>query len=148
MNRPPVIEAARKDDLDAVAALLRACALPDTGLSPHLDTVFVARDGDAIVGSAALECYPDGALLRSVAVAEPFRGTGLGARLSRRALDEARARGLGRVYLLTETAEAYFRRHGFRTVAREAVPESVRGSIEFTTLCPDTAAAMVLELPG
>jgi amino-acid N-acetyltransferase len=35
------------------------------------------------------------------------------------------------VYLLTTTAEAFFARHGFCLVARDAVPASVRQSVEF-----------------
>lgn len=147
MERSPIIEHATRDDLDAVAALLRASNLPDAGIEPHVETLFVARDGAAIVGTAAIECYADGALLRSVAVVSECRGMGLGALLTQRALDAARERRLERIYLLTETAEDYFARRGFHTVARAAVPASVRTSIEFTTLCPDTATAMVLE-PG
>ena len=47
---------------------------PLDGLADHLATTLVARRDGAIVGSAALEMYPDGALLRSVAVAPTCRG--------------------------------------------------------------------------
>jgi amino-acid N-acetyltransferase len=102
----------------------------------------VARDGEAVVGSAALERYGDAALLRSVAVEEPRRGTGLGAALVGAALDLARAEGVGEVYLLTTTAPDYFPRFGFRPVARDAVAPAVTQSVEFTSACPASALAM------
>jgi amino-acid N-acetyltransferase len=46
------------------------------------------------------------------------------------------------LYLLTETAETWFERRGYRTIERDAVPEPVRGSIELTTACSSTAVAM------
>ena len=57
----------------------------------------------------------------------------------------ARARGLGitRLYLLTTTAQSWFRLLGFRSVLRDEVPEGIRGTEQFRTLCPSTAACMV-----
>ena len=46
------------------------------------------------------------------------------------------------LYLLTDIAETWFERRGYRTIERDAVPEPVRGSIEFTTACSTTAVAM------
>src|SRR2546426_10626500 len=42
---------------------------PSAGLEQHVGSTLVARDGDRIVGTAALELYGGSALLRSVAVA-------------------------------------------------------------------------------
>src|SRR5262245_66584139 len=75
------IEALEPADADAVFALLTNSRLPLDGLAGHLETTLVARDGDRVVGSAALELYDDGALLRSVAVAEEWRGRDIGRRL-------------------------------------------------------------------
>ena len=68
---------ASEDDLQGVLSLLAESGLPQDGLSDHLATTLVATDNGHIVGSAALEVYPDGALLRSVAVAPRLRGSGL-----------------------------------------------------------------------
>jgi N-acetylglutamate synthase-like GNAT family acetyltransferase len=56
-------------DLPPVLALLTASGLPHDGLAEQFDAAVVARDGDAVVGSAALELYDEAALLRSVVVA-------------------------------------------------------------------------------
>jgi amino-acid N-acetyltransferase len=106
----------------------------------------VARDGEAIVGSAALELYGEAALLRSVAVAEGLRGQGLGRELTMAALGLARARGVRWVYLLTNTAEGYFPSFGFAPITRAEVEPAVQASAEFTGACPASAAVMALTL--
>ena len=66
----------------------------------------------------------------------------MGEALVRRILDYANDQGISEVYLLTTTAERYFPRFGFVQVAREDVPDTVRGSIEFREACPASAVAM------
>ena len=68
------IELARPGDLDEIVALLVISQLPPDGLRDHLATTFVARAAGRIVGSAGLERYANGALLRSVAVLPERRG--------------------------------------------------------------------------
>ena len=84
------IRRATEKDLDAVLSLLAESGLPQDDLADHLETTLVATDNSQIVGSAALELYPDGALLRSVAVAPRLRGSGLGHRLTDAATELAR----------------------------------------------------------
>jgi amino-acid N-acetyltransferase len=143
----PIGPAEEKDWRD-LALLVTASGLPEGGLRDHLDTVLVAREGGWVVGSVALEVYGADALLRSLAVSRERRNEGLGQRLTASALDLARSRGVERVYLLTETAASFFRRFGFHDVARADVPEGIRGSLEFATLCPASAETLVLVLPG
>lgn len=142
------IRAAGASDLPAILALLEDAALPTDGIDGPGTDLLVAELGGRIVGLAGLERYGETALLRSVAVARAARGRGLGALLSTRMLEAAALGGARAVYLLTTTAESYFPRIGFRRVGRGAVPAAVRESVEFTTACPSTATAMVLELEG
>jgi amino-acid N-acetyltransferase len=104
--------------------------------------VLVARAGNRIVGSAALEFYEDGALLRSVAVDAEYRGTGVGSDLTRAALDLAKRRDIPAVYLLTTTAERFFPRFDFEAVDRADVPQGVKQSAEFAYACPSSALIM------
>jgi amino-acid N-acetyltransferase len=143
---PLMIRPAGPDDRDAVEALLRAAGLPTDGVADHLDTFFVVDDGGQIIGSAGLELYGEHALLRSVAIDPEARRSGLGSTLTRRALDEARARGAQAVYLLTTTAEEFFPRFGFRRSAGTEVPLPVRESREFQGACPASATVMRCEL--
>jgi amino-acid N-acetyltransferase len=138
----PLIDRARTEDLPAVLSLLAANRLPQDGIAPHVGTAIVARSGGDVVGSAALEPYADGVLLRSVAVAPERHGQGLGHRLVAAALDLARTLGAPAVYLLTTTADTYFPAFGFERIARADVPPSVQTSIEFTSACPSSAVVM------
>ncbi len=136
------VEPARAADLDAVLGLLRDNALPVEGLSDHLTTTLVVRQGDRIVGSAALEVYDGGALLRSVAVAPGVQRSGLGRALTGAAIDLARQRRIPALFLLTTTADGYFPRFGFERIERSQVPAAVQESVEFRSACPATAIVM------
>jgi amino-acid N-acetyltransferase len=136
------IDAAADDDLLEVHRLLERHKLPLAGVDEHVQTMLVARDGERIVGTAALELYDDAALLRSVAVEPMRRGRGLGRQLIEAALSLAQRHGATTVFLLTTTAERYFPRFGFETIARADVPASVQSSIEFRGACPASAIVM------
>jgi amino-acid N-acetyltransferase len=137
-----MIRVASAEDRASVEGLLTAADLPIDGVDAHFDTFFVVDDGSKIIGAAGIELHGSDALLRSVVVAEDAKGTGLGSLLTRRALDEAAARGMRAVYLLTTTAETFFPKFGFERVRREEIPEALRASREFQGACPASAIAM------
>jgi amino-acid N-acetyltransferase len=136
------IERARPEDLDDVLGLLSEHHLPPDGLHDHVGTLLVARQDGRLVGSAALEMYADGALLRSVAVAPALQRHQLGRELTEAAIRLAQDRQLPAIYLLTTTAADYFPRFGFERVTRADVPAGVQQSVEFTSACPSTAIVM------
>jgi amino-acid N-acetyltransferase len=140
------IEPARAEDLSAILSLLERSGLPKNGLSDHVATALVGRLGRKVVGSAALELYGTAALLRSLVVESGLRGQGLGQRLMRAALAQARRLGVSQVYLLTETASGFFPRFGFRPISRAEVTPEVQCSVQFTSACPVSAQAMLAEL--
>ena len=123
------IERATASDVPAVEALLLAAKLPLEGAAEALATGVVARDGEAVVGAAAVEPFGEAGLLRSVVVAEPLRGTGLGRQLVAAAEGLARDRGIRQLYLLTETAADWFPRLGYGVVQREEARAAVGASI-------------------
>lgn len=133
---------ATSNDVQAIFGLLERCALPTAGLGDHMGDTLVARLGDRVVGSVALEVYAGDALLRSVAVDQSVRGTGLGVRLTEAALNQARDRGIAAVYLLTTTAQLFFPRFGFEEITRADVPRAIHASVEFESACPATATVM------
>lgn len=136
------IERARPNDAADVFPLLEQNHLPVVGLDDHFATALVAREHGRLVGSAALEVYPDGVLLRSVAVAQDLQGHGLGQELTIAVIDLARSLHAKAIYLLTTTAEHYFPRFGFERIARAEVPPTVQTSVEFTSACPSSATVM------
>jgi GNAT superfamily N-acetyltransferase len=103
--------------------LFRLAEDSETALDGYIDlgTVWVARaENGAVVGH--LQCVVrDGrqvAEIVNTAVAEPWRGRGIGRRLVDHAVAEARASGLSRVEVATATADVgnlrFYQRCGFR----------------------------------
>lgn len=136
------LERARPEDAARVIELLERNHLPSDGLAEHLGHAIVAKSDGLIVGSAAIERYADGGLLRSVAVAPELQGRGIGHQLTEAALTLAGELRLPALYLLTTTADRFFPQFGFARITRDDVPESVRASVEFTSACPASAVVM------
>ena len=136
------VRQARPGDLPALRELLSLCGLPFDGVPDHLNAFLVALDQGRLTGSVGVERYGADGLLRSLAVHPDYRGRSLGTHLTRRALREARRLGLRRVFLLTETASEYFLRLQFRRVPRQQAPPAVQASVEFASVCPETAVCM------
>jgi N-acetylglutamate synthase-like GNAT family acetyltransferase len=133
------IERAVPNDRPAVEALLTSNGLPLAGLELAAELTLVARDGGALVGCAAVEPHGSVGLLRSVCVADAERGAGLGRRLVAEAESFSVSAGIGELYLLTETAAAWFPHLGYEVAERAAAPAALRTSPEFTGACPASA---------
>ena len=86
---------------------------------------FVVRDDGVLVGCAALHVnWSDMAEIRSVAVAEDRQKKGVGFRLVRACLKEARQLGLPTVFCLTYKP-AFFEKLDFRKVDKMELPQKV-----------------------
>ena len=143
------LRTATSEDLPAVLGLLTRAGLPTQGVGAGaLPDFVIAEHGGTPVGVVGLEVYRESALLRSAAVEESWRGSGVGRALIDRALAMSKERGIRDVFLLTTTAEHYFPRFGFACVGRESVPEAVQASAEFQGACPSTAVAMRKSMRG
>jgi len=138
------VRSATREDWPAIASLLERQHLPLDGAVDHLPAFVVATRGGVIVGVGGLELHGEAALLRSLAVATP--GEGLGSRLVRALLQQARAWRVDVVVLLTTTAADYFPRFGFVPVTRNDVPRVLHTSAEFQGACPASATVMRLDL--
>jgi amino-acid N-acetyltransferase len=138
------IIAATLDDLPRIKELLLENKLPTAGVDDNWRTFVVARRGASVVGCGGSEAYQFVALIRSVAVDNAYRGQGIGRRLVRQLLDRLASRGIREFYLLTETAEAYFKKRGFKTIDRDEVHPQLLSSSELQGACPDTAVCMRL----
>lgn len=136
------LRTARSEDLTEVLGLLGRAQLPTAGVEESLPHFIVAEREGELIGVAGLEVYGASALLRSVAVEDSWRGSGVGRTLIDRALDQARLAGIEDVFLLTTSAERYFPRFGFSCVSRSEVGDEVRASVEFQEACPASAVVM------
>lgn len=133
-------------DLPAVQTLLRESGLPTAGVVTHRDGFLLAEEAGKLVAVTGVEVHGQLGLLRSMAVRPSSRSQGVAARLIAQAITQARQRGLSDLYLLTTTAQWYFLRHGFQTLARSAAPAALNSSAEFQGACPDSAVLMHLSL--
>lgn len=138
-----VLRGARAQDRVQVAALLREARLGEEDLDTAFPGGYVVAEGEGgIAGVAGIERYGPHALLRSVAVAETLRGSGVGEALVRDRLAAADAEGAEDVWLLTTTAERWFPRFGFVPVERAAIPPPLQASAEVSHACPASAAVL------
>jgi amino-acid N-acetyltransferase len=133
--------------LAAVRRLLTLAGLPSEDVTGESElNLIVAEQQHEVVGAAGIEANGSFGLLRSVVVAEKLRGMGLGRALVDERLRWAAEEGLAALYLLTIDAEDYFSNYGFRAIQRDQVPPEIQRTSEYESLCPDTAAVMVLKL--
>jgi amino-acid N-acetyltransferase len=144
----PAIRRGQSSDLAAVAALLKKASLPIDDLAKANDLkLWVLEAEGNLAGAIALEgTEPTGRLLRSLVVAGSHRRRGFGQALVARVESDARTDGVERLVLLTETAHALFQRLGYEVIERATVPENLRQSAEFRSLCPATAICMAKHL--
>ena len=140
------IRDATPDDYPSVQSVLMTNGLPLAGVPNSLHGFVVAEAGGHVIGVGGIEYCGDAGLLRSVAVDSSWRGHQVARRLVERLISEAETKGLHSLFLLTTTAEAYFPRFGFVVTNRDAVPNAVRETREFTGACPASATAMARPL--
>jgi len=120
-----------------IETLLAAEKLPE-----RLANFSIAQDQSGIVGVIGLELYPPYGLLRSLAVSSSHRNHGIGNILIQAVEQQAADLGLTAIYLLTETAVSYFEKRGYKIVERDDTPSGIRGSSEFSHVCPVSAIVM------
>ena len=132
--------------LSDIETLLQKCELPFEDCNEHLNDFFGIISGDKLIAIGALQITGSVALLRSIAVLAEYRGKGLAAAITQHLLGLARSNSISELYLLTETAEAYFTRFEFRPVDRDTVADEIKSTRQFESLCPSSAQAMCLHL--
>lgn len=123
------IRAMRMEDLPTVMGIEKASySMPwgegtFRGLLRRADSeLIVAEAADRTVGYAVAWFVVDQAELGNIAVAEDWRGRGIGARLLDEVLDRAGRRGMREIFLEVRpsnlVAQRLYERHGFREVGR------------------------------
>ena len=125
-------------------------ARPLSELYDHLRDFFVlvrAGSDDSLVGACALGiCWEDMAEIRSLAVAKGYQGQQFGSQLVLACLEEAKALGIRRVFVLTYV-EAFFAKMGFRVVEKSTLPHKIWADCLRCSKYPDCdETAMILDL--
>jgi amino-acid N-acetyltransferase len=131
----------------SVKRLLNAANLNSSDLTPeHMKQFFGTGAKENLDGVVGLELFGTIGLLRSLAVVSSRRRTGLGSRLVAQAEDYARNHGIKSLYLLTDTAEAFFTHRGYRRLGRDEAPHAIRETREFSEICPVSSVFMIKHL--
>lgn len=140
------LRTAGEADSEAIRNLLESSGLPVSDLSAaRAEFVIASRNGE-VIGIGALQHFGSAALLRSVAVATQWRGSGVGRLVVAELEHRARAAGIAELILLTLTARDFFGRLGYTAKDRAQVPPAVLDCAEFRSLCPASATCMAKRL--
>lgn len=144
------IRKATAGDLTSIGEILKNAGLPFSDIGPsHLPDFLVVEKDGVVVGCVGIERYGNDALLRSLAVDASRQGVGQGRHLVEAIEKHARESGITRLFLLTNSASGFFEDHGYREIGRDAAPESLQRSTQFSQLCPANAVCMEKALtPG
>ena len=131
----------RESDYTPIRQLLSDANLPvDDFVPEHL--AFVGCIDEQPVAAIGYEALGDAWLLRSLVVAKGQRSRGLGAKLVAALEDLAREQGAVEMWLLTIDADGFFDSLGYQRRGRDDAPEAIRGTAEFSDLCPASAVLM------
>ncbi len=152
-----MVRKAKVSDVRAIQQLLanyagqgKLLARSLSDLYTHLRDAFVEDAGDeAVAGCCSLHIiWEDLAEIRSLAVRESHRGSGVGRLLVEACIEEAAQLGIGTVFVLTyETG--FFERMGFRVVDKNVFPQKIWADCIHCPKFPECdEVAMVFEIPG
>jgi N-acetylglutamate synthase-like GNAT family acetyltransferase len=132
---------------DGLASALRKAGLPAADVRAPDRYFWRYETGEGVpVGFGGLEIHGEDALLRSLVTLPPMRGFGFGSAMVAALETEAALRGCHTIWLLTVSSEGFFARLGYARHDRDKVPEAIRGTEEFASLCPASAAVMMKRL--
>ena len=126
---PVLIRQARLSDVPSILRIIndyagKAVMLPRTEMEmcEHLRDFLVAVEGETVVGCGALHFYTQHmAELRSLAVAPEHAHSGIGGKITRELLNQARELGVDVVFAFTYVP-GFFEKMGFRSVDRGVLP--------------------------
>lgn len=137
------IRLAKLYDLAQVKEFLLQANLPVEKIEEKFDNFILLFDLQSkLIGCAGLEIYNSFGLIRSVAIAKSFQNKKLGSLLVNNIEELARKKEILVIYLLTETAERFFTKHGYNIVSRNEVPEEIQNSFEYASSCKVSALVM------
>ncbi len=129
-----IIRPAKVSDVQAICDLVNHYAERDLMLHRSLESIYdclrefmVARDegSNELLGCVAVDIFwGDCAEIRSLAVAETAKGTGVGKKLIEACIEDARRLGVPKLFAMTYEKE-FFLRLGFSKVDLKELPEKV-----------------------
>jgi len=127
-----VCRSAVPEDVEALYELIEGYAakgimLPRSreALARTIDTFIVASDDERLIGCGSLcRLGSDLVEIRSLGIADGYKGQGIGSKLVDALIAEAKLQGIPKVMALTYES-AFFQKNGFQIVDKEIFPEKV-----------------------
>lgn len=127
-----VVRRGRIEDVPALGELIIHGELPPMFIEEFVEGFCVVERKGELVGCGGVELYgADCAVIRSVVVHERARGLGLGGRIGRLLVEDARAYGATDIYLFTMHAVAFWEHLGFRHLELASWRPEVRANWQF-----------------
>lgn len=139
-------QGAEKFYIPTIEKILRKEKLPYQDVNTENIEFYMAFSNADFVGIVGLERFVGVALLRSMVVFDNFRNKGFGRRIVNQILEEATSKSIKEIFILTTTAKNFFEHLGFEVIERENVPNEIKSTTEFTSLCPASATCMQINL--
>ena len=100
-------------------------ARPLGELYENIRDYYVYVENGSIVGCAALHIFwKDLAEIKSIAVEEDYQKRGIGKQLIQKCLEEGKALGISRLFVLTYIPE-FFERMGFKLIDKDLLPHKI-----------------------
>ncbi len=142
MSSSIVLQLTTEKDVDFIITKLKDNKLPTEDIKLKIDNIYLIEDGGKRIGIAGLEILGRYGLVRSIVVDQEFRNKGYGKSIIEALIKLARLKKLKELYLLTTSAEEFFSKIDFEKIDRDQVPEEIKSSDEFNSLCPVSAVCM------
>ncbi len=133
-------------EINLVKELLQESGLPVADLDEAAIQFFGIKENHKVVACGALEIYNSNAVLRSVAVRQTHQNQDYGKQIVRFLEKKARELGVGKLFLLTTTAENFFRKLEYISIQRDSCPPEIVSSAQFKDICPDSAICLYKNL--
>lgn len=95
----------------------------DDEVATNIRSYILAKDGDRLIGYGALHIHsPSLAEIRSLIVDREYRGRGVGIKIVKFCIEEAKELGVESVLVLTYLPQ-FFQKMGFEEIEKTAIPE-------------------------
>lgn len=144
-NMPLILQRTEKFYIPTIEKILQKEKLPYQDVNAENIQFYRAFSEADFVGIIGLEKFVDVALLRSMVVFDKFRNKGYRGKIINQILEEAAAKEIKEIFLLTTTAKEFFEKLGFEAVERSLVPDAIKTTTEFSSLCPESACCLKIK---
>lgn len=141
-----VLKKINDSDLTIIKNILKSNHLVYKDIGDEGIEFFFAYEDSSFIGIIGLEKFDNLGLLRSMVINKEFRNKGYGKKVCEAFFKTVKKEGINELYLLTYDAKDFFEKVGFKVVKRKDVPEQIKHTKEFSSLCPASTDCLKIEL--